>query len=185
MKTIKRTLLLLSFAILGVSCSSNNEDKDGNTPGSTAFNPNDYTEYLMCKVGDFNFNTGNSAGNTTSIYAFKAGSTLHLTSSDSYFISGTTQPMQIKMQLKDFDAVNLKSYDVSSTYPSEVFSYKHVDGDSYNTSPAMTTTPQNGSITITKIENGLYSGTFSFIAYNIDNSATTLQVSEGKFRFKL
>jgi hypothetical protein len=182
MKTIKRTLLLLSFAILGVSCSSNDKDESGS---STAFNPNDYTEYVTCKVGDFNYNVGNNASISTAVYAFKAGATLHLTSSDGAFIPGSVLPMEINMQLKNFDAVNLKSYEVSATYPSEILKYKHVDGDSYNTSPAMTTTPQNGSITITKIENGLYSGTFSFIAYNTNNSATTLQVSEGKFKFKL
>ena len=184
MKTIKWTLVLLCFAIISISCSKNNEDMA--VPAvPTVFNSNNYTEYLMCKVGDFNFNTGNSAGNTTSIYAFKVGPTLYLTSSDSYFISGTTLPMEIKMQLKNFDAVNLKSYDVSGTYPSEILKYKHVDGDSYDTNNGINTTPQVASIAITKIENGFYTGTFSFTIYKISNRATTLPVSQGTFKFKL
>ena len=180
MKTIKWTLTLLSFAIISISCSNNDEE----TPGSTVFNPNDFSEYLMCKVGDYNFNTGNSAGNTTSISAFKVGPTLYLNSSDGNFISGSTLPMEINMQLKNFDAVNLKSYEVSGTYPSEILKYKHVGGDNYDTNNGVNTTPQANVITINKIENNYYFGTFAFKTYKTTNRGTELQVNQGNFKFK-
>jgi hypothetical protein len=185
MKTIKTTLTILFIAFLTISC-----DKGDDSPGlvpiqPTVFNPNDYSEYVTCNVGDFSYNTGNSAGNTTSVYAFKVGSTLYLTSSDGNFVSGSTSPMEINMQLKNFDEVNLASYEVSGTYPTEILKYKHVDGDNYDTNNGVNITSQLNSITITNIENGFYKGTFSFTTYKVSNRSTTLQVNQGNFKFQI
>lgn len=183
MKTIKCTLALLSFAIISISCNKNSDDIV--VPTSTpVFNPSDYTEYLTCKVGDFNYSVG-SKTSTSTVYAFMAGTILYITSNDGAFISGSTQPMEVVLQLKNFDVVNLKSYDVSSTYPAEIKSYKHVSGDSYDTNNGINVGNQVNAITITKIENGFYIGTFSFTAYKTTNRTTTLAVSQGTFKFKL
>jgi hypothetical protein len=181
---LKTFLSIAIFNFLTLSCNKND---DTVTPieQPTVFNSDNYTEYVSCKVGDFQYNTGNNAGNTTSISAFKVGSTLYLSASDGNFISGTTLPMEINFQLKNFDAINPKSYEVSGTFPTEILKNKHLDGDNYDTNNGVNTAPQANSITITKIENGFYSGTFTFISYKISNRATTLQVSQGKFKFKI
>ncbi len=184
MKTLKLTLVITLLSLFAISCNKEDEPTATSEPTPTTFNPADYTEYVTCKVGDFQFNTGNNAGNTTSIVAFKVGSTLYLDSSDGNFVSGSTVPMEINFQLKNFDAVNLKSYEVSGTYPTEILKYKHVDGDSYDTNNGANTTPQLNAITITKIENGFYFGTFNFTTYKIVNRAITLQVTQGNFKFK-
>lgn len=184
MKKIKTTLIVLFISILTISCSK--DDETSATPTTpTAFNPNDYSEYVTCKVGDFSYNTGNNSGNATSIVAFKAGSTLYLDSSDGNFVSGSTTPMEINFQLKNFDLITPKSYEVSGTFPTEVLKFKHVDGDNYDTNNGVNTTPQLNAITITKIEGGFYYGTFNFTTYKIVNRATTLQVTQGHFKFKL
>lgn len=183
MKNFKIILLLVATSFIMFSCNKNSDDT-AVPVSTTVFNPNDYAEYLTCKVGDFNYNVGSNTS-TSTVYAFKAGTILHLTSNDGAFIPGSTLPMQIKMQLKNFDAVNLKSYDVSSTYPSEILKYKHVDGDSYDTNNGINIGNQANAITITKIENGYYTGTFSFTTYKTSNRAITLPVSQGTFKFKL
>jgi hypothetical protein len=184
MKTIKTTLLLLFISFISNSCNKD-ADTDTTLNTSTVFNPNDYSEYLTCILGDYSYNTGNKTGNTTSIVVFKVGSTLYLDSSDGNFVSGSTPSMEINMQLKNFDAVTPKSYEVSGTYPTEILKYKHIDGDNYDTNNGVNTTPQLNSITITKIENGFYTGTFSLTTYKIVNRATTLQVTQGNFKFKV
>lgn len=183
MKKIKTIVVVLLLAVLGVSCSKDDVAVTNPTQ-PVVFNPNNYSEYLMCKVGDFSYNTGNNAGNTTSIQAFKVGATLYLSASDGNFVSGSTPSMEMNMQLKNFDAVNLKSYEVSGTYPTEILKHKHIDGNNYDTNNGVTTTPQVNAINITKIENGYYTGTFSFTTYKVSNRATTLQVSQGSFKFK-
>jgi hypothetical protein len=185
MKTIKTTLIVLFISILTISCSKDDDETTATPTTPTAFNPNDYSEYVTCKVGDFSYNTGNNSGNTTSIVAFKAGSTLYLDSSDGNFVSSSTAPMEINFQLKNFDLITPKSYEVSGTFPTEILKHKHVDGDNYDTNNGINTTPQNNAITITKIEGGFYFGTFNFTTYKIVNRATTLQVTQGHFKFKL
>lgn len=180
-QTLKTFFAMATLGLLTISC---NKDDEPTVEQSTVFNSNDYSEYLTCKAGDFTFNTGNNAGNTTSIQTFKIGSTLYLNTSDGNFVSSTTPPMEINMQLKNFDAVNLKSYEVSGTYPTEILKYKHVNGDNYDTNNGVNTTPQINAVNITKIENGYYTGTFSFTTYKVSNRATTVQVSQGSFRFK-
>lgn len=184
--TLKTVFAIVVLSLISVSC--NKDDEIIPTPIPllpTAFNPNNYSEYITCKVGDFSYNTGNSAGNTTSIDAFKIGSTLYLTTSDGNFVSGSTPSMEMNFQLKNFDAVNLKSYEVSGTYPSEILKFKHVDGDNYDTNNGVNTTSQLNAISITKIENGFYTGTFTFTIYKVSNRGTTLQVSQGNFKFKM
>ena len=179
--------IILSIAILNVialSCNKNDETTTTPTEQPTTFNPDNYSEYFTCKVGDFQYNTGNNSGNTTSISVFKVGSTLYLNNSDGNFISGNLASMEINMQLKNFSSTILKSYEVSGTYPTEILKFKHVSGDNYDTNNGANITPQANAITITKIENGFYYGTFSFTVYKISNRAITLQVSEGKFKFK-
>ena len=180
-KTLKTIFAIATLSLFTISC---NKDDEPILEQSTVFNSNDYSEYLTCKAGDFSYNTGNNAGNTTSIQAFKIGSTLYLNTSDGNFVSGSTPSMEINMQLKNFDAVNLRSYEVSGTYPTEILKYKHVSGDNYDTNNGVNTTPQINAINITKIENGYYTGTFSFTTYKVSNRSTTLQVSQGSFKFK-
>lgn len=184
MKTLKIVTITLLLSILTICCSKK-EDTVTTPALSTVFNPNDYSEYLTCKAGDFNYATGNNTGNTTSVHAFKIGATLYLTTSDGNFVSGSTQSMEVNMQLKNFDAIALKSYEVSGTYPTEILKYKHTSGDNYDTNNGVNTTPQLNAITITKIENGFYTGTFSFTIYKITNRALTFQVNQGTFKFKL
>lgn len=184
-KTIKKTVYFLSLSVFMFITSCSKDDNTASAPASSsAFNPSNYSEFLTCKVGDFAYNTGNSSGNTTSIQTFKIGSTLYLNTSDGNFVSGSTPSMEINMQLKNFDALNLKSYEVSGTYPTEILKYKHVSGDNYDTNNGVNTTPQINSVSITKIENGYYTGTFTFTTYKVSNRATTLQVSQGSFKFK-
>ncbi len=183
MRTLKIATTLLLYLVATISCTK--KEDTAVTPSATSFNSNDYSEYLTCKAGDYVYNVGNNAGNTTSVYAFKSSGTLYLTSSDGNFISGSTLPMEINMQLKNFDLVNLKSYEVSGTHPAEILKYKHVNGDSYDTNNGINTTPQVNAITITKIENGFYTGTFSFTIYKISNRTSTIQVNQGTFKFKL
>jgi hypothetical protein len=181
-KTLKTIFAIATLSLFTISC---NKEDEPILEQSTVFNSNDYSEYLTCKAGDFSYNTGNNAGNTTSIQAFKIGSTLYLNTSDGNFVSGSTPSMEINMQLKNFDAVNLRSYEVSGTYPTEILKYKHVSGDNYDTNNGVNTTPQINAVNITKIENGYYTGTFSFTTYKVSNRSTTLQVSQGSFNFKL
>jgi hypothetical protein len=181
MKTLQSTLSILLLLIVA---SCNKENKTIPTEEPTTFNPDNYSEYMTCKVGDFSFNTGNSAGNTSSIATFKVGKTLYITNSDGNFISGNLASMEINMQLKDFDPVNPKLYEVSGTYPTEILKYKHIDGDNYDANNGTNITPQPNAIKITKIENGYYTGTFAFTTYKVANRATTLAVSQGSFKFK-
>jgi hypothetical protein len=180
-KTLKTIFAMATLSLFTISC---NKDDAPTAEQPTVFNANDYSEFLTCKAGDFTFNTGNNAGNTSSIQAFKIGSTLYLNTSDGNFVSGSTPSMEINMQLKNFDVVNLKSYEVSGTYPTEILKYKHISGDNYDTNNGVNTTPQINAVNITKIENGYYTGTFSFTTYKVSNRATTVQVSQGSFKFK-
>jgi hypothetical protein len=186
MISIKTFLSIALFNFLAISCSKNDETATTNPTNNEpkAFNAADYSEYFVCKVGDYQYNTGNSAGNTTSISTLKIGSTLYLNNSDGNFISGNLASMEINMQFKNFTPNVLKSYEVSGTFPTEILKFKHVGGDNYDTNNGVTITPQANAITITKIENGFYFGTFSFTVYKTSNRATTLQVSEGNFKFK-
>ena len=184
MKTIVLTFIVLSLNLF--SCDKSENTVATPTPTqSAAFNPNDYSEYFTCKAGDYVYNVGNNAGNTTSVKALKIAGTLYLTSSDGNFVAGSTPPMEVNLQLKNFDAASLKSYDVSGTWPSEILKFNHVSGDNYDTNNGVNTTPQTNKIIITKIENGFYTGTFSFTVYKVSNRATTLQVTQGIFKFKL
>lgn len=189
-KSILKLSLVLLISLVTTNCSKDKDSNPAPAPSpqtsSPVFNTNDYAEYLVCQVGDYKYSTGNKPGiSTSAVYAFKVGPTLYLTTNDGNFISGSTQPMQIHMQLKNFDAVNLKSYEVSGTYPAEIKSYKHISGERYDTNNGVNTTPQSAAITITKIENGFYTGTFSFMVYKENDRAKTLQVSQGMFKFKL
>ena len=186
MITLKTFLAIAMFNFLAISCSKNDETAT-KTPTNNepkAFNAADYSEYFVCKVGDFQYNTGNSAGNTTSISTLKVGSTLYLNNSDGNFISGNLAPMEINMQLKNFTPNVLKSYEVSGTYPTEILKYKHVSGENYDTNNGLNTTPQANVILITKIENNFYFGTFGFKTYKTANRSTELQIIEGNFKFK-
>lgn len=101
MKTLKNTLAIL-ILIFAISCNKNNETTT-EIPADTqpkAFNKDDYSEYFVCKVGDFQYNKGNSAGNTSSISILKFSSTLYLNTSDSNFIPGNLASMEINMQVK-------------------------------------------------------------------------------------
>jgi hypothetical protein len=186
MITLKSLLTIAMFNFLAISCSKNDETAT-TTPTNNepkAFNKDDYSEYFVCKVGDFQYNTGNSAGNTTSISTLKIGSTLYLNNSDGNFISGNLASMEINMQLKNFTPNVLKSYEVSGTFPTEILKYKHVDGDNYDTNNGANTTPQANVILITKIENNFYFGTFAFKTFKQSNRGIELLVSEGNFKFK-
>ena len=188
-KPSKAVLYLLVFYTIGVlsfvSCNKGSDNAaNAEDTKPKAFNKDDYSEYFVCKVGDFQYNTGNSAGNTTSISTLKIGSTLYLNNSDGNFISGNLASMEINMQLKNFSPTVLKSYEVSGTFPTEILKYKHLDGDNYDTNNGINTTPQANAITITKFENGFCFGTFEFTVYKVSNRATIMQVAEGKFKFK-
>lgn len=186
MITLKSFLAIAMFNFLAMSCDKNDETATTNPTNNEpkTFNTADYSEYFVCKVGDFQYNTGNSAGNTSSISTLKIGSTLYLNNSDGNFISGNLASMEVNMQLKNFSPTVLKSYEVSGTFPTEILKYKHISGDNYDTNNGVNTTPQANAITITKIENGFYFGTFIFTVYKTSNRTSTLQVSEGKFKFK-
>ncbi len=184
MITLKTLFAIAIFNILAISCDKNEEPQATPTEQTIAFNLDNYSEFMTCKVGNFQYNTGNSAGNTTSISTLKIGSTLYLNNSDGNFISGNLASMEINMQLKNFSPTVLKSYEVSGTFPTQIAKFKHVDGDDYDTNNGVNTTPQANAITITKIENGFYFGTFSFTVYKVSNRAITMQVAEGKFKFK-
>ena len=185
MKTLKNTFAIL-ILIFAISCNKNNETTT-EIPADTqpkAFNKDDYSEYFVCKAGDFQYNTGNSAGNTSSISILKFSSTLYLNTSDGNFIPGNLASMEINMQLKNFEPNVLKSYEVSGTFPTEILKYKHVGGDNYDTNNGVNTTPQANVITINKIENNYYFGTFAFKTYKSTNRGTELQVNQGNFKFK-
>ena len=181
---LKSFLAIAILNILATSCNKNDETPTAPIGQSTAFNKDAYSEYFVCKVGDFQYNTGNSAGNSTSISSLKIGSTLYLNTSDGNFISGNLAPMEINMQLKNFTPNVLKSYEVSGTYPTEILKFKHVDGDNYDTNNGANTTPQSNVILITKIENNYYFGTFAFKTYKQSNRGIELLVGEGNFKFK-
>jgi hypothetical protein len=185
MITLKTILSIAVLTILATSCTKKDEPVTAPTELPTAFNKDDYSEHFVCKVGDYQYNTGNSAGNTTSISTFKIGSTLYLNASDGNFISGNLASMEINMQLNNFSSTVLKSYEVSGTYPTEILKYKHVGGDNYDTNNGVNTTPQANAVTITKFENGYCFGTFSFKTYKTSNRATELPVTQGSFKFKL
>ena len=185
----KAVLYLLVFCTIGVlsfvSCNKSTDDvANADDTKPKAFNTADYSEYFVCKVGDFQYNTGNSVGNTTSVVTLKIGSTLYLNNSNGNFIPGNMASMEINMQLKNFSPTMPKSYDVSGTFPTEILKYKSVGGDNYDTNNGVDLTPQANVITISKIENNFYFGTFAFKTYKTSNRGIVLQVSEGNFKFK-
>lgn len=182
MKKIKILIpIFVSFLML-LSCNKEEEKKVEGNPVKTDFNTNDYSEYLTCVAGDYAFATGNSTNNTTSITAFKIGSTLYLTSSDGNFVSGAISPMEINMQLKNFDPVNPKSYEVSADSYAEILKFKHVDGANYDSNSGIGTV-QTNAIKITTIKNGFYSGSFSFTCFDQSNRKNTLSINKGTFLF--
>ena len=109
MKNFKNSIGLL-LVILTISCDKNSDASSAPAPSSaTTFNTDNYTQYVTCKAGDFVYNVGNNVGNTTSVYAFKSYGTLYLTSSDGNFVSGSTYPMEINLQLKNKICILIKN----------------------------------------------------------------------------
>lgn len=183
MKTLNFiSVILLSMSIL--SCSKSEEKTEEEEVKPVTFNKDNYSEYFVCKAGDFQYNTGNSAGNTTSISTLKIGSTLYLNTSNGNFISGNLASMEVNMQFKNFSPTDLKSYEVSGTYPTEILKFKSVGGDNYDTNNGVNSTPQANAVTITKIEKNFYYGTFAFKTYKTTDRDVEIKVTEGNFKFK-
>ncbi|AFL81298.1 hypothetical protein Aeqsu_1819 [Aequorivita sublithincola DSM 14238] len=171
MKTFNKTILVL-MAVLAISLTSCSSDDDGGE------DPSGGTGTFSAKVDETTFTSleGTVAGQLTS-----SGPTKVLAIS-----AGTSKSENLQMIVTTFDGVgtydlnftNIGTYsflpDPSNPDPNTVVIYSTANGQ-----------PSNGQLKVSSYEGNVVKGTFSFTAYNLNNTSQSVSVTEGEYNIEV
>lgn len=149
----------------------------GKEADQTAFNKDDYTEYLICTVDGVKYAVGNNSDISTAIMTLNIGRDLQILTSNGDFVPGISQ--EINLQLQSFDKTAPKDYDISVGAPVQVYKLNGTDAH------FITTTKQTGAIHVTEIKDGFVYGHFECTATGEEDKTKSITVTDGEFKIRL